>query len=308
MNIVYPADELVLGKARYANAVKKNSHILSSNIHSEESFRDLSFILTNKEGCYLHLATEPLSRYHGFFCYEKGRMIKSVEAIQLANAEHVDCYTNRLNTVERKRGNIVEGFFVPESHNSFVYELSRMNPFIVSFDFKDSYDNRQFGRFYEINQHGSFVIVKFTKKKSIQEDAIEGIDEYSFFVVIKSNSKFDIIDKWVRRDYVDDMKRNSSPYERYIYQGLMISGNLAVFSFGATLNRVMDEANFVFYNLKSLRRKEEKSLIFRLPQGIKANQDIIAYNASADSINSLLVRRDSIIRALQEISSSLVQN
>ena len=296
MNIVYPVEQFVMSKNKSPNAVRKKTSVVSSNI-TEESVRDISFILTNKKGGYLYLAEEPLSRYNGFFCYEKGRMIRSIESIQLMNSQVVECYTNKLHTVERKRGNIIESFFVPENFNSFVYEISKMNPFLICFDFKESYDNRQFGRFYEIKHHGSFVIVKFTKRKSIQEDGVEGIEEYSYFVVIKSNSKVDIIDKWHKRDYEYDKQRNSFPAERYVYQGVMIYGNLAVFSFGSSLNRVMDEANFIFYSIKGMRKKEEKSLLFKMPQRItnqKNPQHCIAYCASAHSIKSLLVQNDKI--------------
>ena len=47
---------------------------------------NISFLLSNKIGSYCYFSTGPKSRYNGVFFYEKQKMFKVIENIQLTNA------------------------------------------------------------------------------------------------------------------------------------------------------------------------------------------------------------------------------
>src|SRR3989338_7569886 len=106
--------------------------ILSINKNVNEN---AGFLLTNKKGGYCSFFNIPSSRYQGLFYFD-----------------------------ERKKENVIEAFLMPKGFNSLIYELDSENEVDLILDCKNSYDNREWGRYYDISEEKGFIIVKFTKK------------------------------------------------------------------------------------------------------------------------------------------------
>ena len=140
----------------------------------KEISNDAGFILTNNSGGYLFLGSEPKSRYEGFFCFANEKMFRVVEGIVPAGSGKVESVVNKFCSVERKRGNLKERFFLPRGKNSLVYEIDKLSDIDVFLDVKESYDNREFGRFYEISVNNGTAIIKFAK-------------EFSAYVAVKAD-------------------------------------------------------------------------------------------------------------------------
>ena len=103
-------------------------------------------------------------------------------------------------------------------------------------DVKESYDNNEFGRIYNSEKN----MVVFNK---------EGSD---FRVFVKFKGKFEKKknDKWIKREYKDDIKRNSAPFERYVYSPFKFKGTIV-------LSAAMDE-NTVSKQLKVSKKRMPK--------------------------------------------------
>src|SRR3989344_9359880 len=163
--------------------------ILSVNKSINEN---CGFLLTNKKGSYCSFFCRPGSRYYGFFYFDDKNMemYKFVENIEIAGHEKIDYVKNGFYFAERKKGDVIETFAMPKGFNSLIYELSSENEIEIALDCKESYDNREWGRDYEIFEEENCIIVKFTKKTDSKEDSSHGKGEFSLYMVIKSDNDF----------------------------------------------------------------------------------------------------------------------
>ena len=169
------------------------------------------FMLTNKIGGYVYFSNAPTSRYQGFFVNEELKMFRVVENINLVEQSPIKVLRNKFYLIEREHQNeLIDSFFMPHNSNSLVYELSQEEEIDIALDIKEPYDNREFGRIYNIEIEKDKIIVKFTKRSNLNEDESEGEEEYTVYLAIKPDKlNYEIIDEWQKRDYSDDRARGS---------------------------------------------------------------------------------------------------
>jgi len=139
-------------------------------------------MLTNERGGYF---LENLnSRYSGLFLMLDKEMFKIIDQIKCRSASYI---------MPDKDGLIIE------SKNWIEFLM----------DIKESYDNSDLGRYYEIKEFSDKIIIKFTKD-----------DRYTLYAAIAGFSSHKKTDKWIRKEYQYDKKRGSSPSERYVYSAI----------------------------------------------------------------------------------------
>ena len=275
-----------------------NLGILSINKTTDEN---AGFLLTNKKGSYCSFFNKPTSRYCGFFYFDAKsmEMYKLIEDIEPEGNGEVNLLKNWFYYAERIRGHSVENFFMPDGLNSLAYELGESGEITLVLDCRKSYDNREWGRHYDISEEDGRIIVKFTKKTDSREDASSGENEFVLFLAIKSdNGKHEILDKWAERHYADDEKRNSPPFKRHVYTGLRLKGKKFVFSASKSRESAAKESLYVFDNLQELKLQGKSHFHGLLGlQGIKkiitgkniGNEVKVAYVNAANSLNKLAV-------------------
>ncbi len=262
---------------------------------------NLGFLLTNRNGGYCSFFKNPSSRYQGFFYFDQKTrsMYRFIENIEIPGNNKIDFIKNGFYFAERKKGDAIELFFMPKGFNSLIYELNSENEIELVLDCKNSYDNREFGRFYEISEENGFIIVKFTKKTDKREDKTDGNEEFVLYLAIKSdNNFFEKIDKWIERHYFEDENRNSVPFRRFVCNALRLKGTKFVFSISKSKKSAMKESEFVFGNLNNLKQKEKEHFFNMLKnENIKkiiSNEKIskevrVAYVSTANSLSNLAV-------------------
>lgn len=272
--------------------------ILSVNKDIED---DAGFLLTNKRGGYCSFFCRQSSRYHGLFYFDNKsmKMYKFIESIEIAGHDDVSHLKNGFYFAERKKGDVIETFVMPKGFNSMIYELNSENEIDLILDCKDSYDNREWGRFYEIYREEDCIIVRFIKKTNLKEDSSDGKEEFCLYLAIKSDNNFyERNDKWVERNYIDDEQRNSPPFKRHVYNALRLKGKKFVFSISKSKNSAVKESDFVFNNSNELKQKEKEHFFNMLKnENIKkiiTNNRIskefkIAYVSAANSLNNLIL-------------------
>ncbi len=227
----------------------KVTHFLGSKKLSG-SADNPSFILANSAGSFACIGNSPSSKFEGFFARMGGRVFRIIES--LGAEGNVDMLANRFYCAERKKGGLKEGFFVPQYHNSFCYELSKKSFFDVFLDCRLAYDLRQWGRFYRVYEKKNATVVEFVKKTDSREDKSNGVEEFKIYLAIRTNGSHKNVGDWVKRDYERDKARNSSS-ERYVYKALGINASKAVFSAARSEEAAVSEADYVFANIKNLK-------------------------------------------------------
>src|SRR3989338_309616 len=179
----------------------KLTHILGATKISRQTKENTGFLLANKKGSFCNFYEKPNSRHNGIFFKgdDDSRVFRTVESIQLLD-KAADEVINNFFFVEKLHGKIKESFLMPSSLNSFAYELNKESEIDIVFDCKEIFDNRNWGRYYDIVREKNIALVKFTKRTDKREDSSNGYEEYSFYIAIRSDSDFlRRNDEWIER-------------------------------------------------------------------------------------------------------------
>jgi len=272
-------------------------HFFDNNTKTEKRvIGDVGFLLTNKKGGYCYFCEEPKSRYQGFFIADKWKLYKVIENIMPVKGKNIKELWNNFWNVERKRDNILETFFLPDYHNSFVYELDDINEIELSFDVKESYDNREWGRYYSLEELNDILLITFTKKTDEKEDQIHDKLEYTLYIAIKPDIiHYKSLNRWTKRIYKIDQKRKSVPFERYVYTALKLKGKKFVISASFNKEDAINEAKEVFDKVEKLKIKQ--NLEFRNKIITHKNSNInhkVAFICAQYALNNLINKIDSI--------------
>jgi hypothetical protein len=261
----------------------------------KKSSKALDFLLTNGLGGYLSLSNKTASRYNGWFFTSSQfigkKLFKIIEDIELLNKGEILEIKNNFWNIERVYKNNIEKFFLPNNYNSLVYELGNREGVIRLFlDAKESYDNQEFGRFYEIFEgKKNIIVIKCQNNQDI------------FYLAIKADN-YSKIGEWVLRNYELDKKRNSKPFERYVYKALDLNNaQKIVFSVNFNKEATIKEAEEIFLKTEKLKKREEKRLkqLFKQNSFLFAENTIskeirFAYLCAKNSLNSLVVLKQNI--------------
>lgn len=257
-----------------------NKSILEKDVEGR-----VSFLLTNQLGDYLSLSNYPISRYQGWFVRFDDKMFKIIENLEIQRGSEVEELRNNFWNIKRKKGGIIESFFLPPYFNSLIYEASESTTVELTLDIKESYDNREFGRQYAIFETGGIIIVEYSQD-----------NKYNIYLAIKP----DILDcskleEWIPRYYQLDQERNSPPFERYVFRALKLKSKKIVFSVSRNKKEAIKEAQMVFKKtekLKKLENKRIKKLLNFKKIKIRDREIEMAYICAQHSLNSLTVTRD----------------
>ena len=262
--------------------------------------QDVGFMLTNKNGSYIFLREKPSSRYEGVFLFEDLDMYKFIEDINIKNNK-IKKIKNYFYSVERERENgVTEKFFMPKNFTSLIYELDKESEIEIFLDCKDSYDNKEFGRHYEVFNEKGCIVVKFSKRTDQREDPSSGIEQYTLYLAIKAGSlNYKKIGNWVQRHYAFDESRNSKPYYRHVFHAMDIKAEKFVFSMAKDKGNAVKEAIYLFENLDMVKSEEKNTFGEKFLDNVKVNKIMknncmgneikIAYIAALNSLGNLAV-------------------
>ncbi|MBI3027880.1 hypothetical protein HYY70_07260 [Candidatus Woesearchaeota archaeon] len=266
---------------------------------------NLGFLITNKKGSYCSFFNNSFSRYQGLFFFDSKSMsmYKFIDDIYIVDDAIATSLTNGCYYIQREKGNVEESFAMPAGFNSLIYELSKEREIDLLLDCKNSYDNREWGRHYDIFAEEGCIIVKFTKRTDRKEDFSDGLEEFVLYLAIKSDGiGYKKNDRWVLRNYPCDEERKSLPFKRYVYNALRLNGGKFVFSMGKNKNDAIKECQKLFKNIRQIKSMEKKYFYdFLKNDAIKnilnnrrvSNKIKIAYANALNSLNSLIVNDES---------------
>ena len=218
-------------------------------------------ILSNGKGSFAVLSPQPSSRYDGVFVKHRiGEVFRFVESIQ--QHEPVLEVSNRLWGVHRRRASSTgassarasstETWVMPSGLDAVHISCDRESALRIVLDCKAAYDNREWGRHYSVEQLPFGVLISFSKRND-SRDPPSPFGEYDLFVAIHSpGARFRRIESWISRRYDRDVKRNSPPFERYVFvAGSLEHAKEVVLGFGFSKSQALAGA------LRSWRDREK---------------------------------------------------
>ncbi len=256
------------------------------------------FLLTNKIGGYTLLFDNSLSRYYGVFFFQNNKMFKTIHHFEHNSV--VKKTINYLWSVQRVLDNgLIESFSMPLDYDALVYELNRVSEFDLFLDCKNSYDNRSWGRNYEINKESGCVVIHFSKINDIRED-IDDESEYDFYLAIFSKDfGFEQKNDWQELYYDVDKKRSSEPFSRWIYNAGKLKGKNFVFAFSKDKKQAIKTARFVFDNNQKLIKEKQDSIYNLLNNKLDLKKQIKdAYYCAINSLDSLTTNDQGLFAGL----------
>ncbi|MBI4438640.1 hypothetical protein HY640_01785 [Candidatus Woesearchaeota archaeon] len=235
----------------------KATHFVGEKSVSGNVSDKCGFLLSNGMGSFANISGSPASKYSGLFLHKGGRTFRTVEDVSLVNSPRASELVNRLFCFERKRGVLVERFFFPRNTSALVYELSEPYLASVTFDMREAYDFRQWGRDYDVRFGDGLTVVSFAKKSHLFEDMSHGSGEYRLFAAVRHDGKAVPVRKWLYRQYESDKLRSSMPYTRYVFDCMRVVSKRLVVSVSDDRQAAVDESGFVFRQAQKLLEQEK---------------------------------------------------
>jgi|ETNmetMinimDraft_2_1059921.scaffolds.fasta_scaffold12076_2 glycogen debranching enzyme len=216
----------------------------------------MSYLITNRTGGYALIGTRSFSRYSGIFFREKKSTFKVIDDIKIKRSPK--SLNSNYWMIERKYPEVTQRYCMVHGFNAITYDLDKEFESEIVLDCKESYDNRSFGRFYDIQEEDGKIIITYTKKTNLEEDETENKTEYKIYVVIKPDSlQYNEIKEFIHKDYGLDRRRGSTPSDRHVFSALKIKTKKMAIAFSLDKERALYDADFVFKNMKSLKNLEK---------------------------------------------------
>lgn len=255
-------------------------------------------ILGNDMGNYFYLANQDETRYQGFF-YSDCKNVRNdfmvykvIDSINLIDSGKLTEIRNGFFEVSRKYENgVSEKYFLPNGHNALCIKTSKASKAEIVLDIRHPYDSRLMGRFYEIEMKNDCALIKFTKRRDQKEDGLADKKEYSLYLAVKTDKEeYTNIGQFFSKYYQKDHKRNSIPWDRFVYKAIEMEFREAVLAVGRTPKEAIDEALKVYKNFDKLYEKQVDTVHKKLKFPKISDEEIkMAYLCAQNSIYTMLV-------------------
>ncbi|MBW3018906.1 hypothetical protein KY329_01845, partial [Candidatus Woesearchaeota archaeon] len=231
----------------------------------------MKFLLTNNAGSFLILGPEVDSRYDGIVFWIDGKMYRT--AVSFEHKEKPGATTFDFRKMTRIRKNLKESFSFADCKNVLHYELSPKSSFDVVLDCKENFDNREWGRFYEITEDKDVVYVHFKKRDDVHEK--RGGEFELWLAFYSPGMHFSKADEWRQQHYAFDESRQSPPYDRYVFR-------IGTFTCSKLDLGVAKTKEGALALAKSFKAQKAAPVICRLDSDVRR-----AYHCAANSLLSL---------------------
>ena len=259
-----------------------SKNFLENELYCDEVGSNIGFLTANRKGDFASFFNENQSRYQGWFFRNFGKVYKIIEDISLTQPEKTIELRNefwRHVKVSKIEGRVVEeSFFLPEKNRGLVYEITGQGSFNLFLDFRPIYNNLEQEGFYKIETNKSNIVIECQNQK-----------EKVFLAIKLDKPKFLIKGKWVKRNYRLDMKRNSPPFEKYVFWALEINASKMVMGVGDTRKQALEEANYIFTKAHTLKKEKRRNIKKFLDFSKIKNPEIsMAYYCSQEALRELV--------------------
>jgi hypothetical protein len=244
-----------------------------------DNMSGVSLMLGNNGG-YLWIGEKPASRYQGwFFGLENGNIVKIIDNIQADGGKAVALENNFWN-VKRVWQNLAESFFLC-GNDCLGYELSGVAPVQVFLDIKESYQNPEFGRHYQVERVDDLILISYKQDAEFPSPEI-------FLAVAGDFKNVEIKNDWVCRGYEFDRRRGSLPWDRWVFSPASMKASRLVFAVADTKEKAVRQAQTYWHNFESTKQKLRQDYG---KQRIANDRDLAKYCAQ-NSLKALFAKKE----------------
>ena len=270
----------------------------TDGVEAEKTGEEASFALTNKNGGFCIIPPTPKSRFEGVFFKKGDNVFKVIESIR--HHKPVTKVVNQLWKASREMEGITESYCMPLHSSSLIYELNEKAEFDIVLDCKHIYDNREWGRTYELSREQGCLLIKFSKKKDERDAESEFNEEFDIYIAVYGNDmEYRAVEKWEKVFYELDKERDSKPFERHVFYACMLRCKEVVFAFSTEKKTALKKAKYIWRNRQSLKREKETHVSHIIHQkALPDTETAVAYQCSLNAIDSLLVKGQGISAGL----------
>jgi len=206
------------------------THKINNQEISESVKNDISLLTINKIGDYLWTSVDQslTSRYNGWFVCLDGQMYKIIDEIRLKNIETVSRIENewvdyetgdyKLNKLRifKKEDKVVETLYLESNKHILSYELNgEANQIELILDIRKSYALPRWNREYQFFEKDGCLIISYSDK--------DGVNKVFLAIDLDLLNDYKIIGSWIEKENGFDRKRQSLPYQQYVYRALSIN-------------------------------------------------------------------------------------
>ena len=242
------------------------------------------FLLTNRRGGYALITPRTQSKYDGVFFMHQDRIFKVIDSFEIEG--ELNEITHKFWRAEK----VVDGkrvsYFMPNGKNLFEVDSEGEIRFRLLLDMRETNDMREWGRFYELEEHDDKLLIRYEKRDTQEEP--DG--EYTMYLAIsKSDIRYEQVDEWVRREYEYDKSRNPHSPARYVYNPLILTGERFLFSFGMDKQKVLKDLEMDVDEMKEAKREQTLKLLEHQP--IEDHRIDLAYKCSLYSVDQLSTKQ-----------------
>jgi len=254
-------------------------------IRSREPVGSYRASIFNKNS-FLCIPNRKRSRYDGYFVKAK-KLWKILDEIRFDFFEikDADKIVKCKNSMQLFFKFINISFFIDEPTGALLFESNTDIKMNFLFDIRNAFDQRIWGRHYEVEYlSDNTIAIHFVKKTDTREDSTQGQKEFEKFVVIKYNGHAVSNQRWIEQEYEYDIDRRSPEYKRHVFSPFDINATRLMIATGDSLDEAMNKIKArykLFDKIKNLATDFEVERVSRF------EEVDFAYASAKDSLLSL---------------------
>lgn len=226
-------------------------------------------LITDNNGSFAFIGNNVTSKFNGIFHYdfETKKMYKVISSIQKADNTDI-IKVNNTNT----EINDLEFEFIFK--DSLKITPKKEEFLTLNLDIREIYDFSKWNKNYKITKEDNNNILVEYKK-----------EDFSFYININSkNIQFNTLNNWTEEHYSLDEKRNSPPFNNFVYQALEIQTNEPII---ITYAKTKTETKVKLENALKENKKEHNT-----QQNIQDTRIHHTYLLSQTAMKSLRVKNE----------------
>jgi hypothetical protein len=204
------------------------------------------------------------------FFERDGKIYRTIEELRFE--QPASKITNHLWCIERQHSNATARIMMHD--DSMLIDCSSPVVMTLVTDIKQSYDNRVWGREYEVTAEQGCMLVNFSKHNDNRDDNSTHHDEYKCCLAVCALPlDYAPIKQWEEHFYSQDNSRGSTPDKRWVFIAARLKAARIAFGFGMTKQEAIKQARKTLANATRIMQSEESRVSRLVRQSMLENKE-----------------------------------
>ncbi len=205
-------------------------------------------LILARDGSYSWIGGRPASRYQGwFFGLTDGRMLKVIDSVRAKSRGQVLALENNFWNAKIICQELAETFFI-FNNDCLAYESSKFSPIGLFLDIKESYQNPEFGRHYQVEIGNDLILINYRQDEDFLLPKV-------FLAICGDFKNAAVKNEWQNRDYEFDRARGSAPWSRWVFEPVDLEASKLVFVVGVDKESAIAKAKNYWRDFEATKEK-----------------------------------------------------